>query len=82
MKKAKELLQKSARSIIRKAEQLGGREAEALSSFGASVSNDADVIADEKDWNKNRKEFKAKQYKLDKQQSDQSLFRLMRVIRK
>jgi Ca-activated chloride channel family protein len=69
LEEAKSLLQRSARSIIKKAEQLGGAEAEALSSFGSSVSKDADVIADEKDWNKNRKEFKAKQYKLDKQQS-------------
>lgn len=69
VQEAKKLLQKSARSIVKKAEELGGVEAEALSSFGASVNEDADLIVEEKDWNKNRKSFKAKQYRLDKQQS-------------
>ncbi len=69
LKEAQEVLKGSARVIRQKAEQLGGKEAEALSSFGSSVSQDADTIVEEKDWNKNRKSFKAKQYKLDKQQS-------------
>jgi Ca-activated chloride channel family protein len=69
LKEAQEVLKQSARSIVRKAEQLGGAEAEALSSFGSSVSEDANTIVEEKDWNKNRKSFKAKQFKLDKQQS-------------
>jgi Ca-activated chloride channel family protein len=69
LQEAKKVLQKSARSIVEKAEQLGGKEAEALSSFSASVRDDAEIIAEDKDWNKNRKSFKAKQYKLDKQQS-------------
>jgi len=69
LQEAKKILQKSARSIVEKAEQLGGKEAEALSSFSASVRDDAEIIAEDKDWNKNRKSFKAKQYKLDKQQS-------------
>lgn len=69
LKEAQEVLKGSARVIQRKAELLGGREAEALNSFGSSISADADTIVEEKDWNKNRKSFKAKQYKLDKQQS-------------
>ncbi len=69
LQEAKKVLQKSARSIVNKARELGGVEAEALSSFSESVKQDADVIADDKDWNKNRKSFKAKQYRLDKQQS-------------
>ncbi len=69
LKEAQNILKGSARVIQRKAEQLGGSEAELLNSFSSSISNDADVIVEEKEWNKNRKSFKAKQYKLDKQQS-------------
>ena len=69
LKEAQEVLKGSARVIKRKAEQLGGPEAEALSSFGSSISEDAANIVEEKDWNKNRKSIKAKQYRLDKQQS-------------
>jgi len=69
LKEAQEVLKGSARVIKRKAEMLGGSEAGILNSFSSSISQDAEVIVEEKEWNKNRKSFKAKQYKLDKQQS-------------
>ncbi|KAG1657062.1 Sensor histidine kinase ResE [Nymphon striatum] len=67
LKEAQELLKGSARVIQRKAEQLGGSEGGLLNMFSSSISEDAEAIVEEKDWNKNRKSLKAKQYKLDKQ---------------
>ncbi|GAA0420771.1 VWA domain-containing protein [Cocleimonas flava] len=69
LKEAQEVLKGSARVIKRKAEQLGGSEAGLLNSFSSSISEDANTIMEEKDWNQNRKSLKARQYKLDKQQS-------------
>jgi Ca-activated chloride channel family protein len=69
LKEAQEILKGSARVIKRKAEQLGGSEAGLLNSFSSSISEDANTIMEEKDWNQNRKSLKARQYKLDKQQS-------------
>lgn len=66
---ARKLLKDSANFISNQAATLGGSYGAELKSYSEEVSKDADVIADDKEWNQNRKSIKAKQYKLEKQQS-------------
>ena len=48
---------------------LGGEAEAELNEISAEIANDAKIITEDKDWNKNRKELKAKQYNIEKQQS-------------
>lgn len=66
---ARTLLKESASYISNQAATLGGSYGAELKSYSEEVSKDADVIADDKEWNQNRKNIKAKQYKLERQQS-------------
>ncbi len=66
---ARLLLKESSNFISGQAALLEGKDKRELEVFSSEVSMDADTIVKEKDWNANRKNFKAKQYKLDKQQS-------------
>ncbi len=66
---ARQLLKESSNFISGQAALLDGEAKLELEVFSSEVSMDADTIVEEKEWNANRKNFKAKQYKLDKQQS-------------
>ncbi|MCK5895856.1 MAG: VWA domain-containing protein [Cocleimonas sp.] len=66
---AQALLKRSASFISGQAALLEGKDRRELEVFSSEVSMDADIIVEEKEWNANRKNFKAKQYKLEKQQS-------------
>jgi Ca-activated chloride channel family protein len=66
---ARLLLQESSSFISGQAALLEGKDRRELEVFSSEVSMDADTIVEEKEWNANRKNFKAKQYKLEKQQS-------------
>ncbi|MCK5809723.1 MAG: VWA domain-containing protein [Cocleimonas sp.] len=66
---ARLLLQESSSFISGQAALLEGKDRRELEIFSSEVSMDADTIVEEKEWNANRKNFKAKQYKLEKQQS-------------
>lgn len=66
---ARQVLQESASFISDKAADLGGSYGAELESLSEEVSQNADIIVEDKEWNQNRKSIKAKQYKLEKQQS-------------
>ena len=69
LKEARELLQKSFGFARSQGQLLGGQEEQELNALSAEISSEADMISEKKDWNKNRKSLRAKQYKLEKQQS-------------
>lgn len=69
LKEAQILLQKSAGFARDQGSSLGGAEQEELDTLSQEITLDAKNIVEKKEWNKNRKAMKAKQYKSDKQQS-------------
>lgn len=66
---AQKLLKDSSNYINKQAILLGGKEGKELNEFSGEVVQEAEAIVEEKNWNSNRKSLKAKQYKLEKQQS-------------
>ena len=69
LKEARELLQKSFGFARSQGQLLGGQEEQELNILSDEISSEADMISEKKDWKKNRKSLRAKQYKLEKQQS-------------
>lgn len=69
LKEARELLKSSAGFAVKQGKLLGGDKEAELNVLSEEISNEADMIMDKKDWNKNRKSIKARQYKSEKQQS-------------
>jgi len=68
-KEAQAILQESVSFSRSQGALLGGEAEEELNSLSDEVAVDADNIVKQEDWNKNRKELKAKQYNVEKQQS-------------
>lgn len=66
---ASSLLKNISGFISSQADKLDGVAQQELESYSKDVAQDAESVADEVDWNRNRKELKAKQYKLEKQQT-------------
>jgi Ca-activated chloride channel family protein len=69
LKEAQILLQESAGYARDQGSSLGGVEQEELDDLSKEITLDAQNIVEKKEWNKNRKAMKAKQFKSDKQQS-------------
>lgn len=69
LKEAQIILQESVGYSRSQGALLGGDAEEELNRFSEEVAEDARVIVEKKDWNKNRKLLKAKQYRSEKQQS-------------
>ena len=69
LEEAQSVLKASAAFSRSQGALLGGSAEQELNSFSDDISRDADIIVKKKDWNANRKELKAKQYRSDKQQS-------------
>lgn len=69
VEEARSLLQESAGFISSQANRLEGAAKDELETYSKEVTQDADQVADEADWNRNRKDLKARQYKLEKQQT-------------
>jgi len=68
LKEAGSLLDKSVLYIRSKSRSLSSSNKAELESYSEEISKDAKDIVKTKDWNKNRKSLKARQYKLEKQQ--------------
>lgn len=68
---ARSLLEQSADFVRQQASKLLGSSRSELEAYGAEVETEADMMADEQDWTRHRKELKAKQYQLEKQQTYQ-----------
>lgn len=66
---AQDLLRGSVGFAKEQGRLLGGKAETELNVLSEEISSEADMIVEKKDWNKNRKSIKAKQYKLEKQQS-------------
>ena len=71
LQEAQSVLKASAAYSRSQGALLGGSAEQELNDFSDEVAKDADIIVQKKEWNKNRKELKAKQYRSDKQQSYQ-----------
>lgn len=69
LKEAQILLQESVGYSRSQGALLGGVAETELNSFSDEVAEDARIIVEKKDWNKNRKLLKAKQFRSEKQQS-------------
>lgn len=69
LEEAQSVLKASANYSRAQGALLGGVAEEELNLFGADVDKDAEILGQKKEWNKNRKELKAKQFRSDKQQS-------------
>ena len=69
LQEAQSVLKASAAYSRSQGALLGGTAEQELNDFSDEVAKDADIIVQKKEWNKNRKELKAKQYRSDKQQS-------------
>ena len=63
---AKKVFEKSASFIEKNAVEL---QSPALSNQARAARQDARALENESDWNRQRKSFKARSYKLEKQQS-------------
>jgi len=68
-KEAQDLLQGSVGYAQQQGRLLGGKEEAELNVLSEEISSEADMIVEKKDWNKNRKAIKAKQFKSQNQQS-------------
>lgn len=69
LNEARDLLNSSIGFAKEQGSLLGGDAEAELNSLSEEISVEADMIENKKDWNKNRKSIKAKQFKLEKQQS-------------
>jgi len=69
LEEAQSVLKASAAYSRSVGASLGGAAEQELNSFSDDIAKDAEIIVKKKEWNKNRKELKAKQYRSDKQQS-------------
>ncbi|MCG8428647.1 MAG: VWA domain-containing protein [Chromatiales bacterium] len=66
---ARKVLKESASYVRQQADLIGGDEGVSLESFSDEVEQEAEAVVESKDWNRARKAIKAKQYKLEKQQT-------------
>ena len=69
LQEAQSVLKASAAYTRNQGALLGGAAEEELNSFSDDVAKDAANIVKKENWNANRKELKAKQFRSDKQQS-------------
>lgn len=69
LKEAQVILQNSAIFTKDQGALLGGDAEDELNSVSEGIAIDAKMIVEKKEWNKNRKELKAKQFRSENQQS-------------